>query len=348
MRTFKSAKSMDAPHALVVGLLAVSVFAPAFAAPVAITSYSIGDAVMSGYGGWQHAFTGTITPIRNFTNGIGGPPGVVANYDNGSGTLNDGIVGTSPLTTELFVSGDNVDGGGPIKPVITLTLAKQAMVRTIKISGGDFDFNLFPGQITGVTAVINGQSVAVNTTSSGLVNFLGIGVDDIVDLTNTPLSSLSTDTVVLKDFIFNPITFNQFSITELTVDGLTEQPPNVVDIDVKPQNNQNTVCLNSDSKVWVALLSSSTFDARKVDPSSLTFGRTGKEQSLVRCKSFIDVNGDNLADLECQFFVPATGLALGDSVAILNGSIGTGPTATHIIGSDDVNVVVSSHGAMCD
>jgi len=303
---------------------------------------------MSGYGGWQHTFTGNIAPIRNFTNGIGGPPGVVANYDNGSGTLNDGIVGTSPLATELFVSGDNVDGGAPIKPVITLKLAKQAMVRTITISGGTFDYNLFPGQITGVTVVINGQSVDVNTTPSGFVNFFGIGVDDIVELANTPLSSLTTDTVVLKSFIFNPITYNQFSITELTVDGLTEQPPTSVDIDVRPQNDQNTVCLNLDSKVWVAVLSSSTVDARKVDPSSLTFGETGKEQSLVRCKSFIDVNGDNLADLECQFSVPATGLVLGDSLAILNGSIGTGPTATHIIGSDDVNIVVSSHGARCD
>ena len=326
----------------------MAVFPPTLAAPIAISSYSIQDAVISGYGGWAHTFSGTITPVRSFTNGIGGPPGVVANYDNGSGTLNDGIIGTGPSNTELFVSGDSVDGGGPIKPVITLKLTKQAMVQTIRISGGDFDFNLFPGQITAVTAVINGQSAAVTTTSSGFVNFLGVGVDDIVDLTSTPLASLTTDTVILRDFVFNPITFNQFTITELAVDGLTEVPPTIVDIDVKPQNDQNAVCLGQDSKVWVAVLSSSTFDAQKVEQSSLTFGRTGNEQSLVRCKSFVDVNGDNLADLQCQFSIPAAGLVLGDTAAILKGTVGTGPTATHIIGSDDVNVQASSGGAKCN
>src|SRR5206468_9132533 len=160
------------------------------------------------------------------------------------------------------------------------------------ISGGEMDFNLFPGQITGVTVEINGQQVAVNTIPSRRIMFLGTAVDDIIDLGGTSLDSQLADTVVLRNFVFNPITVNQFSISELTVDGVTEQPPVVVRIDVKPQNAQNNICIGPDSSVLVAILSSLSFDARNVDVESLTFGRTGNEHSLVRCKTPDDANGD--------------------------------------------------------
>jgi hypothetical protein len=56
-----------------------------------------------------------------------------------------------------------------------------------------------------------------------------------------------------------------------------------VGIDVTPKTAHDIICVDPDSGVWVAVLSSPAFDARTVEPSSLTFGRTGDEQSLVGC-----------------------------------------------------------------
>jgi hypothetical protein len=144
--------------------------------------------------------------------------------------------------------------------------------------------------------------------------------------------------------------FDRFSISEIEVDGVADVPPTEVevDIDVKPNTTRNRICLGPHGKVRVAVLSSPTFDARTVLPSSLTFGKTGNEASLVRCKAPTHVNRDRRADLLCVFSIPATGLALGDTEAVLKGTIGTGPTATHIIGYDVVNVLASGSRDKCE
>ena len=44
------------------------------------------------------------------------------------------------------------------------------------------------------------------------------------------------------------------------------------------------------------------FDATAVDPNSVTFGRTGDEKSLFRCrKQGKDINRDGLVDTVCYF-----------------------------------------------
>jgi len=103
-----------------------------------------------------------------------------ANYVEGSGTLNDRFIGGSPLNTQLFVFGDA--DGTLINPVVTLKLGKLATINTIRIFGGEFDFNAIPGQITGVTVELNGQALAVNTIPAGYVNIIGVSLDDIIDL----------------------------------------------------------------------------------------------------------------------------------------------------------------------
>lgn len=110
-----------------------------------------------------------------------------------------------------------------------------------------------------------------------------------------------------------------------------------VNIDVHPGDNQPVVNLRSQGAVPVVILSTSTFDATKVNPLTVRFGRTGTEASPVH-SSLQDVNGDGLLDMVLQFKTQSTGLQLGDSQAILMGrtSDGTpfrGSTAIQVIGS---------------
>jgi hypothetical protein len=90
----------------------------------------------------------------------------------------------------------------------------------------------------------------------------------------------------------------------LAISGLTPLIQQV-GIEVKPGNG-GVAPVNPKARgtVPVALLSSADFNALdvNVDPKTLTFGRTGAEESLRRCgKDGEDVNGDGRQDLVCHF-----------------------------------------------
>ncbi len=91
-----------------------------------------------------------------------------------------------------------------------------------------------------------------------------------------------------------------------------------VDISIKPDSEAPApINPRSHGKIPVAILSTQTFNAPAlVDASSVTFGRTGSEQSLDSC-SAEDVNGDGLADLVCHFESEKTGFQSGDTLGIL-------------------------------
>jgi len=111
----------------------------------------------------------------------------------------------------------------------------------------------------------------------------------------------------------------------------------VVPIDVKPGSFPNSINMLSQGTIPVAILSTASFQApTEVDRSSLTFGRTGNEQSLAFCTGAEDVNNDGLLDLVCHFFTRSTGFQPGDSQGILKGQT---VIATPILGTDSVRIV---------
>ena len=94
-----------------------------------------------------------------------------------------------------------------------------------------------------------------------------------------------------------------------------------VSIDIKP-GQRGIARINPKSKheIPVALLSSRDFDALKVDVSTLTFGRTGDEQSLEKCyKRGVHANRDRRRDLLCRFENYMAGFETTDEEAILRG-----------------------------
>jgi hypothetical protein len=100
----------------------------------------------------------------------------------------------------------------------------------------------------------------------------------------------------------------------------------VIGIDIRPGTDR-IARLNPKSKgdITVALLSSATFDALKVDRGSLTFGSTGDEQSLERCARRgynVDRDPARLRDLICQFDIQKANFEEGDEEGVLRGTIG--------------------------
>jgi hypothetical protein len=77
--------------------------------------------------------------------------------------------------------------------------------------------------------------------------------------------------------------------------------------------------------ITVVIMSMSGFDARTVDPSSLTFGATGSEKSLFRCrKESLDFNRDGRADTVCYFKPDVANFQTGDRNGVLKGKTKSG------------------------
>ena len=140
------------------------------------------------------------------------------------------------------------------------------------------------------------------------------------------------------DTVFPPLSLNFGQFLDRYGDIVIASPIVPVSIDIKPGSDPNSINPKSRGVIPVAILSSSTFDAFvSVDTTSLTFGRTGNENSLVFCNgSPTNVNGDAFPDLMCHFDTQQTGFQSGDTTGKLKGKTVGG---TPIEGTDSVRIV---------
>lgn len=109
--------------------------------------------------------------------------------------------------------------------------------------------------------------------------------------------------------------------------------PVAVSIDIKPGSDPNSINPRSKGVIPVAILTTETFDASTVDPTTVQFGPNGAAPVHAALE---DVDGDTDLDLILHFRTQETGIACGDTEAVLTGET-TGGQA--IQGSDSVNTV---------
>jgi len=107
----------------------------------------------------------------------------------------------------------------------------------------------------------------------------------------------------------------------------------LIDIDIKPGSDPNSINPKSMGLVPVAILGSADFDVIEVDIATVTFGPEGA--APVHDGHLEDVNGDGLTDLVVHFVQKETGLSDSDTEAELNGATLDG---TEFCGMDDVKV----------
>jgi hypothetical protein len=109
----------------------------------------------------------------------------------------------------------------------------------------------------------------------------------------------------------------------------------IVSIDIKPGSESNAVTLAGDGLIPVAVLSTDTFDALTISPSTAQFG---PDQANIAHSSghLEDVDGDGDLDLLLHFAFQDTGIQCGDTEVSLSGKTFDG-YAIH--GSDSVSTV---------
>lgn len=107
----------------------------------------------------------------------------------------------------------------------------------------------------------------------------------------------------------------------------------MVDIDIKPGGDPNSINRAASGNVPVAVLSSTTFDATTIDPSTVMFAGA---PALRIGGGPEDVNGDGLADVVFHFATQALELPDGTTQACLTGQT---TDETNVEGCDAVRLV---------
>lgn len=108
----------------------------------------------------------------------------------------------------------------------------------------------------------------------------------------------------------------------------------VVQIDVMPGSDPNSINPKSKGEIPVAILSTEGFDATTVNVYSITFGRGAAAPA--QGGHIEDVDGDTIADLVLHFRTQETGIAPGDVEVCLQAETMGG---SQIEGCDDIRTV---------
>lgn len=95
-------------------------------------------------------------------------------------------------------------------------------------------------------------------------------------------------------------------------------PVTMVAVDIKPGTEPNVLSVKSNGVIPVAILGTTTFDATTVEVATVRFGPSGAAETHAT-RHIEDANADGIADLILHFATPATGIACGQTSAILTG-----------------------------
>jgi hypothetical protein len=108
---------------------------------------------------------------------------------------------------------------------------------------------------------------------------------------------------------------------KLIISGVTPSTMQI-GIEIKPGSGDVApINPRAKGKVPVALLGSAEFAVDGVDVDSLRLGHSGTEESLSKCGTPSDVNGDLWPDMVCHFENQAAQFASSDEEAILRGKL---------------------------
>jgi hypothetical protein len=149
------------------------------------------------------------------------------------------------------------------------------------------------------------------------------------------------DNSAVPPYIATDIDGNPRIVNDTVDMGAYEYQIILVQIDIKPGSDPNSINLCSDGAVPIAILGSDTFSVSDIDTETLRFADAavkvvGRKDPHALC-SVEDVNGDMFDDLVCHYLTTDIAAIDGESTtATLNGELLDG---TPIEGTDSVNIV---------
>jgi hypothetical protein len=252
----------------------------------------------------------------------------VPSFASGGGIAND--VGTVRIQNTIIAG--NTGGGPPPFP-----LGPDCSGTIISLG------NNLIGDPTGCTIAPSAsatRSIDLQWTDltgdPGLGSFVGVGEDDLPGRAYYPV--LEGSAVIDKG---NPNACLQTDqLGNLRADvcdiGAVEfRGPMLVSVDIRPKKDANRINPNSGKDINVAIFSVNGFDATTVDSNTVRFGKTGIEAAPINV-ALKDIDGDGNRDMVLRFAIQDTGIACGDTSAVLTAQTSNGLSIT---GSSPIKTV---------
>lgn len=166
-----------------------------------VTSYDVYNTQLSGAGGWNHTYDGVITGN---------------DYTGGSGTMNDGVIGTSEQNTHLFYIADNSS--------IVVNLNESTTLTSLFLYGIENSTNGIPGSITGFNVTVNGITEYFTTDFFGISSNSYDGPHESVNFAGSILSGIVSDSFTLSGFTTDGVYSTYFAISEIEVSSVSAVP----------------------------------------------------------------------------------------------------------------------------
>lgn len=255
--------------------------------------------------------TGSFGPAMNF--GVSGNPRSVAIADlNGDGKPDLAVANeTSSAASVLIGNGDGTFGaatdyGAGAKPWYV----------AIADFNGDGKLDVAGSGGSGVAILLGG-----GTGSFGAPNNFATGAGPI----SVAIGDLNGDGKL------DVAVVDSHSDRVVTLLNTTVFAPTVT-IDIKPGSFPNSINPHNPGVIPVAILTTYSFDAATVDPTTVRFGRTRTEAAAVQ-SALQDVDRDGDLDRILHFSTQATSIVCGNTSASLTGETFGG---TAIEGSDSI------------
>jgi hypothetical protein len=203
--------------------------------------------------------------------------------------------------------------------------------------------------VTAVSVTVYAYDVDYPSTGDEIdeVYLNGVFVGNLTGYTNTYGNTTFILTASQIDTIFGGATYPLTLTVDILVDTLTQgnwlvevdkvwididyDAAQLVDIDIKPWSDPNSINLRSKGVVPVAVLTTASFDATTVDPSTVEFAGAAPLRWSTH-----DVDGDGDLDLVFHFKTQELNLDGNSTDATLIGETFGGMP---ILGTDTVNIV---------
>lgn len=137
--------------------------------------------------------------------------------------------------------------------------------------------------------------------------------------------------IIVTDVNFSSVSKFQIGNRGAFVEFVPNPQPTTVEVDIRPGRYPNKINLSRKKNLWIAILSSETFDATTVDPASVRLGPNGAV--INRNPRIVDTDGDQDYDLKLRFKVSEIGISCGDTELSLSASTFDG---SEIVATDSI------------